>query len=213
MRDALSTPCHDALTELAQAHQILGIAPPHGLGCKRDPRSLPLERPWVGGKVQEDSGQLGGCEPVGHRVMELFDNRHPLFTQSIDESELPQRPLSVKGYFEQLRALPTEFTLVPGCRQMTQTNMFGDVEVRIVAPDQWSFAEQTRGCYLSELWHLLETTGDQASYILQTKVALAVLEVFPFEYSDRRHMHRRGFRFHVDERGVERRERVSMSHV
>ena len=60
----------------------------------RDLDGNPLKvRVKVGGlgrQIQEDGGQFGRGDPVGHRMVELFDDRNPIIGEPGNEDELPQ---------------------------------------------------------------------------------------------------------------------------
>src|SRR5271165_5994631 len=87
-------------------------------------------------QVQEHGCQLCCRNPVGHRVVELLDQRDTAVLQAIDECELPQWSVAGKRYSQELAAEGEQLRLTTRAPEPAEDHVVGDVKARVIRPDQ-----------------------------------------------------------------------------
>jgi hypothetical protein len=108
--------------------------------------------------------------------MKLLDRRDALTGQSIDEDQLPERSVPIKGFRQNLATEIAEVTFRTPPGKIVNTDVFGDIEFWVIKPDWRCLVEKPRLSSPSELRNEVQTALDQPPDIADAKLSGCVLQ-------------------------------------
>jgi hypothetical protein len=107
--------------------------------------------------------------------MDAFNHGHPAIGQPVDDTEMPERPASVKGLGEQLATQVPELMVLSWTGQGGGFDMVGYVEVKIIGPYRRGTRKHGALQVTSKLGHQIEPLGNASSDFIESQVALWIV--------------------------------------
>jgi hypothetical protein len=187
---------------------------PQQLGAARGRPRRPRRRRadgGVGGEAQQLGQERGPGDAVDHRVVHLGDQREAAIAQALDDPRLPQRVIAIEALAEQPAGQRVELRGVAGRRQAGVADVVVEDEALVVDPHR--LADHRHPHHpLPVARQAGDRRRDVRAHTRRVDRAARVDQVTAGEHAHRADRHRGARRLDLQERRVESRQALEVTH-